>query len=136
VTAELNIHPEDPVCTKTGRCELHKPNIHGRAAIAEPLIPKSNAQMHNNGFTAIKHGHWTTENAWYGQMSHPSRCSLHQEEFTFGEHPRKPKIRNASLQQWNTGEVLWWYWQKYCGTVFCWSQYYPSWLNYYNGIHG
>ncbi|PNF13935.1 hypothetical protein B7P43_G09856 [Cryptotermes secundus] len=28
-------------------------------------------------------------------MSHPSRCSLHQEEFTFGEHPSKPTIRNA-----------------------------------------
>jgi hypothetical protein len=28
-------------------------------------------------------------------MSRPSRCSLHQEEFTFGEHPRKPAIRNA-----------------------------------------
>jgi hypothetical protein len=28
-------------------------------------------------------------------MSRPSRCSLHQEEFTFGEHPRKPTIRNA-----------------------------------------
>jgi hypothetical protein len=28
VTAELNIHPENPVCTKTARCELHKSNIH------------------------------------------------------------------------------------------------------------
>jgi hypothetical protein len=33
--------------------------------------------------------------ACYGQMSGPSRRSLHQEVFTFGEHPRKPKIRNA-----------------------------------------
>jgi hypothetical protein len=28
-------------------------------------------------------------------MSRPSRCCLHQEEFTSGEHPRKPTIRNA-----------------------------------------
>jgi hypothetical protein len=30
-----------------------------------------------------------------GQMGHPSLYSLHQEEFTFGEHPRKPTIWNA-----------------------------------------
>jgi hypothetical protein len=28
-------------------------------------------------------------------MSHPSCCSLYQEEFTFVEHPRKPTIQNA-----------------------------------------
>jgi hypothetical protein len=44
-TAELNIHLEDPVSSKTVRRELHKSNIHGRAAIAEPLITESNAQM-------------------------------------------------------------------------------------------
>jgi hypothetical protein len=46
VTGELNIHLEDPVSTKTVRCELHKSNIHCRAAIAKPLITESNAQMH------------------------------------------------------------------------------------------
>jgi hypothetical protein len=39
-------------------------------------------------------------------MSRPSQCSLHQEEFTFGEHPRKPTIRNAWFQQWNTRELM------------------------------
>jgi hypothetical protein len=43
--AELNIHLEDPVSTKTVRRELHKSNIHGSAAIAEPLIGGSNTQM-------------------------------------------------------------------------------------------
>jgi hypothetical protein len=38
---------------------------------------------------------------WYGQMIHPSRCSLHQEEFAFGEDPRKPTIQNAWFQEWN-----------------------------------
>jgi hypothetical protein len=51
--------------------------------------------------------------AWYVQMSHPSCSSLQQEEFTFGEHPRKPAIWNAWFQQWNMGEVLWWFGQQY-----------------------
>jgi hypothetical protein len=45
VIAELNIHFEDPVCTKIVRRELHKSSIHGRAAIAKPLITVSSAQM-------------------------------------------------------------------------------------------
>jgi hypothetical protein len=45
VTAELNIHLEGPVYTKTVRRQLHKSNIHGRAATAKPLITESNAQM-------------------------------------------------------------------------------------------
>jgi hypothetical protein len=38
VTAELNIHLEDHVSTKTVWRELHKSNIHNRAATAKPLI--------------------------------------------------------------------------------------------------
>jgi hypothetical protein len=38
MTTELNILLEDPISTKTVRCELHKSNIHGRAATAKPLI--------------------------------------------------------------------------------------------------
>jgi hypothetical protein len=38
VTAKLNIHLEDSVTTKTVQRELHKSNIHGRAATAELLI--------------------------------------------------------------------------------------------------
>jgi hypothetical protein len=45
VTAELNIHLEDPVSTKTVRRELHRSNIHGTAAFTRPLIIESNAQM-------------------------------------------------------------------------------------------
>jgi hypothetical protein len=43
VTAELNIHLEELVSTKTVRRELHKSNIHGRVAIAKPLFTESNA---------------------------------------------------------------------------------------------
>jgi hypothetical protein len=41
--------------------------------------------------------------AWYCQMCRPSRCSLHQEEFGFGEKPRKFAIWNARFQQWYRG---------------------------------
>jgi hypothetical protein len=44
-TVELNIHLEDPVSIKNDRCELHKFNIHGRAANVKPLITESNSQM-------------------------------------------------------------------------------------------
>jgi hypothetical protein len=45
VIAELNILLEDPASTKTVRCEPHKSRIHDRAAIAQPLITESNAQL-------------------------------------------------------------------------------------------
>jgi predicted transcriptional regulator len=45
VTAELNIHLDDRLSTKTVRCELHEFNIHGRAATAKALITESNAEM-------------------------------------------------------------------------------------------
>jgi hypothetical protein len=60
VTAELNIHPEDPVSTKTVLCELHKSNIYGRAAIAKPLITESNAEMCKGW--CHDHKTWTSDN--------------------------------------------------------------------------
>jgi hypothetical protein len=89
----------------------------------------------NEGITTIKPGHQITGNAcvvWSDESS--SRCSLHQEKFMIGEHPRKPTIRNAWFQKWNTKEVLWWFGQQYRGTVFCWPYYYPSWPNYCKGV--
>jgi hypothetical protein len=44
VTAEHNIHHEDPVSIKTVRRELDKSNIHGRNATAKPLITENNAK--------------------------------------------------------------------------------------------
>jgi hypothetical protein len=44
MTAELNIHHEDPVSIKTVRRELHKSNLYGRAAIAKHLITENNAK--------------------------------------------------------------------------------------------
>jgi len=45
VTAELDCHLEDLVSTKAVRRELHKSNIHGRAAIANPQVTESSAKM-------------------------------------------------------------------------------------------
>jgi hypothetical protein len=56
VTAELNVHLENPVSTKTVRREIYKSNIHGRASIAKPLITESSAQMRNY------HKTWTSNN--------------------------------------------------------------------------
>jgi hypothetical protein len=44
VTAEQNIHLQDPVFTKTVGREFHKSYINSRATTAKPLITKSNAQ--------------------------------------------------------------------------------------------
>jgi hypothetical protein len=56
----LNIHLEDPVSTKTVQRELHKSNIHGRAAIAKPLITESNARMHKRW--CHDHKTWISDN--------------------------------------------------------------------------
>jgi hypothetical protein len=59
-TGELHIHLEDPVSIKTVRRELHKSSIHGRAAIAKPLITESNAQTCKRW--CHDHRTWTSEN--------------------------------------------------------------------------
>jgi hypothetical protein len=56
----MNIHHKDPVPKKKVQCELHKSNIHGRAATVKLLIIESNVQMckrwcHN-------HKTWTSDN--------------------------------------------------------------------------
>ena len=45
MTAELNTHLSNTVSTKTVRRELHKANIHGRAAIAKLFITEVNAKL-------------------------------------------------------------------------------------------
>jgi hypothetical protein len=60
MTAELNIHLEDPVSTITVRRKLHKSNIHGAAATATPLITESNPQMRKR--LCHHHKTWTSDN--------------------------------------------------------------------------
>jgi hypothetical protein len=57
VTAELNIHLQDPVSTKMVHCELHKSNIHGRAAIAIPLFTGNEDNRRRDGVIIIQPGH-------------------------------------------------------------------------------
>jgi len=45
VTAEHNIHHEDPVSTKNSLRELHRFSSHSRAAAAKPLIAENCAEM-------------------------------------------------------------------------------------------
>jgi hypothetical protein len=45
VTAEVNIHLEDPASTKIVWCQLHKSNNHSWAAMAKSLFTESNDQM-------------------------------------------------------------------------------------------
>jgi len=52
VTANLNIHPEDPVSSQTVQRELHKSNIHGRAVIVKPLVTENKAKTRER-YTAI-----------------------------------------------------------------------------------
>ena len=59
VTAELNIHLEDSVSTKTPRRELHKPNIHGKAVIVKPLISENNAKRRKR--LCDDHKTWTSD---------------------------------------------------------------------------
>jgi hypothetical protein len=56
VKAELNIHLEDRVSTKTVRSEIHKSIISSRAAIATELM----LRCVNDGVMTIKHVHETT----------------------------------------------------------------------------
>jgi hypothetical protein len=58
VKAELNILKT--VSIKTVQHDLHKPNIHGRAATVEPLITESNAQMRKQW--CHDHKTWTSDN--------------------------------------------------------------------------
>ena len=92
-TVELNINLKT-VSTKTVWQECHKSNIHGRAAIAKPLITENNAIRWKRDHLMIGH-------TLYGQMSHPSQCYWHQVRFMFGHHPQKSIIVHAWFQLWN-----------------------------------
>jgi hypothetical protein len=135
--AELIIHLEDPVSTKTVRRKPHKPNVHGRAATAKPLINESNAQMHKQ--LCRDHKTWTstTRNArviWSDELSFtlfPTSGRVYVWRTHKGAY--NPE---CWLQQRNTRKVLWWFGNQYRGTVFCQSHYYHSWLNYCMGVRG
>ena len=55
VTAELNIHLEDPVFTKTVRRELYKSKINGKDAIAKLLITEKSTKRQRHGVMILTH---------------------------------------------------------------------------------
>jgi transposase len=59
-TAELNIHLEDPISTKTVQRELHKFNICGRAVTTKLLITENNAQIRKRW--CHDHKTWISDN--------------------------------------------------------------------------
>jgi hypothetical protein len=70
--AELNIHLDDPVSTKSVRFEIRKPKTHGWAAIFIPVITESDDQMRKRCATTIKPGHQTTGKARVMWSDEPS----------------------------------------------------------------
>ena len=84
------------VSTKTVRRKLHKSSIHGRAAIAKPLITERTLKSETDGVKMIKPVRLMIGNTQYGHTRCPSRCSYHQ-----AERPRKPVMLNAWFQLWN-----------------------------------
>jgi len=59
VTAELIIHLEEALSTKTLRRELDKSTIHGRAASDKPLVTENNAKRRER--LCDDHKTWTSD---------------------------------------------------------------------------
>jgi hypothetical protein len=59
VQAELNIHFEDHVSTKTVQQQLHKSTIHNTAATATPLVTENNAKSRK--IWCDDHNTWTSD---------------------------------------------------------------------------
>jgi hypothetical protein len=124
-----SFHKICPTC-----CELRRSSINGRAAIAKPLITEVMLRCINYGAMTTKLGHQTTGNScdvarWI--VLHAVSCTRKSLRLKL---LRTPTIQNAQFQQWNMGEVLWWFGHQYCGTVFSWFHYYPSWTHYCKGV--
>jgi hypothetical protein len=98
VTAELNIHPEEPVTTKKFQQELHKSDIHGTAATSKPLITDSSAKGQKRW--CDDHKTWTSDDWKYVIWSDELSFMLFPTSgwSMFGYHPRKPITPNVWFQ--------------------------------------
>ena len=91
VTAELSIHPEDPVSTKTVRQELHKSDIHGTPAIAKPVITENNTERRKGWYD--NHGSWISGDLKHVMRSGESSFTLFPTSgrvYVWRTRPRKP----------------------------------------------
>jgi hypothetical protein len=137
LSAKLNIHLEDTLSTKTARCELHKPNIHSRAATAKPLISEVMLRCINDGITTIKPGHQTTGNVcvrWSDKLSFtlfPTSGRVYAWRTPKGAYNLKCLVTTVKLREGGSVTV----WAANI-VVFCWSHYYLSWRNYCKEVCG
>jgi hypothetical protein len=126
VTAEQNIHFEDPVSTKIVQPELHKSNIRGKAAVATTLITENNAQMRK--LWCQNRETWTSYK-WVHARDVVRQVVLHAVSYvrkrlrlqiTQGSIQSGMPVSVPTVKHW---EVLCWFVQQYRGTLFCWSHY-------------
>jgi len=98
VSAEFSNHLEVPVFTKTVQRELHRSNIHSRAAIVKPLNTEYKAGRPKGW--CVDHKNWRSDDWKYVILpdDRPLCCSQHYGGFVFGERPRKPIILNTWFQ--------------------------------------
>jgi hypothetical protein len=110
VKAEVSIHLEDPVSTKTVRQELHKSKMHGTATKDKTLITENKATGDKDVVMIIKPGSLIIINTSYGQMSRPSYSSKRQAGFMFGVWQRKPIVLQCLIPtvKHGSGSVMIW----------------------------
>jgi hypothetical protein len=94
-TAELNIHLEGPVSSRTVQRELHKINIHCTAATAKPLITESNAQMRKRW--CHDHKTWTSDSKATGRMIWSDESS-----FTLFPTPGRVYVWRTPMEAYNS----------------------------------
>jgi predicted transcriptional regulator len=94
---KLSIHLEDRISTKIVRRELHKSNIHGKAAIATPLTIENSAKRRKRW--CDDHKTWTSDDWKYVIWSDELFFTLFPTsgQGLFGKRSKKPIILNAWL---------------------------------------
>lgn len=99
ITAELNVHLNSPVSTRTVRRELHRVNIHGRAAIAKPLVTRANAKRRFQWCKERKS--WAVDNVKHVLFSDESTFTVfpHPGELQCGEAPKKRTTQTVACPE-------------------------------------
>jgi hypothetical protein len=117
VTAELNIHLQTLISTKTAQHDLYKSNIHSRAAIAKPLITETNAQMHKPW--CRDHEIWTSHNWKCAHHIMVKWAVLHVVPSEGGLQSETPSSDSVT-------------WERFCDSLdsILLVHYHPSWSNY------
>jgi hypothetical protein len=135
VTAELNIYHEDPVSIRTVWCSFTNPASMVGWQLLDLWLLKEMLTCINDYVMTVKPGHQTTGNVrmiWSDEL--PFTLFLTSQRVYVWRTPKEAYNLECWFQQWSMEEVLWWLGSN--TVVFCWSHYYPSWLNYCKRVHG